>query len=131
MDFDLAEACRATADGTLGQMTLNWKSEAAVCVVLASGGFIGEYAEGKGDCRGLDEAGKLPGVTVFPRPARAGANGEIVTDGGRVLGVTALGNGIAGAVERAYEAVARIRFDGMQYPARYCRPRRSREVEKA
>jgi len=114
MDFDLAEACRAVADGALGEMTLNWKPEAAVCVVLASGGYPGDYAKGK-LITGLDEAAKLPGVTVFHAGTKAGPNGGVVTDGGRVLGVTALGDGIAGAVSRAYEAVARIRFDGMQY----------------
>ena len=114
MDFDLAEACRATADGKLGEMTLDWKPQAAVCVVLASGGYPGEYAKGK-VITGLDDAAKLPGVTVFHAGTKAGANGGIVTDGGRVLGVTALGDGIAGAVEYAYEAVARIRFDGMHY----------------
>jgi phosphoribosylamine--glycine ligase len=114
MDFDLAEACRATADGKLSEMTLNWKPQAAVCVVMASGGYPGEYAKGK-LIEGLDDAAKLPDVTVFHAGTKAGANGGIVTDGGRVLGVTALGDGIAGAVKRAYEAVARIRFDGMQY----------------
>ena len=114
MDFDLAEACRATADGKLGEMTLAWKPEAAVCVVLASGGYPGDYAKGK-VISVLDDAAKLPGVTVFHAGTKAGADGAIVTDGGRVLGVTALGDGIAGAVARAYEAVARIHFDGMQY----------------
>jgi len=114
MDFDLAEACCAAADGTLGELTLNWKPQAAVCVVMASGGYPGHYEKGK-VITGLDDAAQLPDVTVFHAGTKAGANGGIVTDGGRVLGVTALGDGIAGAVKRAYEAVARIRFDGMQY----------------
>jgi phosphoribosylamine--glycine ligase len=114
MDFDLAEVCRAVADGNLGDMALNWKPEAAVCVVLASGGYPGDYAKGR-IISGLDDAAKLPGVTVFHAGTKAGANGAILTDGGRVLGVTALGDGIAGAVARAYDAVARIRFDGMHY----------------
>jgi phosphoribosylamine--glycine ligase len=114
MGFDLAEACCATADGTLGALTLNWKPQAAVCVVMASGGYPGHYEKGR-VITGLDDAATLPDVTVFHAGTRAGANGGIVTDGGRVLGVTALGDGIAGAVKRVYEAVARIRFDGMQY----------------
>jgi phosphoribosylamine--glycine ligase len=114
MDFDLAEVCRVTADGKLGEMTLDWKPQAAVCVVMASGGYPGDYAKGK-VISGLDAAAKLPGVTVFHAGTKAGAGGGIVTDGGRVLGVTALGDGIEGAVKRAYEAVAQIRFDGMQY----------------
>ncbi|MCX7887885.1 MAG: phosphoribosylamine--glycine ligase, partial [Verrucomicrobiae bacterium] len=64
---------------------------------------------------GLEEAAALPGVTLFHAGTRAGARGEIVTDGGRVLGVTALGDDIAAARQRAYDAVARIRFDGMHY----------------
>jgi phosphoribosylamine--glycine ligase len=81
---------------------------------MASGGYPGDYAKGK-VISGLDAAAKLPGVTVFHAGTKAGAGGGIVTDGGRVLGVTALGDGIEGAVKRAYEAVAQIRFDGMQY----------------
>jgi len=114
LDFDLAEACRAAADGQLAEMTLRWKPQAAVCVVLASAGYPGHYAKGK-TITGLREAAKLPGVTVFHAGTKAGADGQILTDGGRVLGVTALGDNIAAAAQRAYEAVARIHFDGMHY----------------
>ncbi len=114
MDFDLAEACQATADGKLGEMTLRWKTQAAVCVVLASGGYPGDYAKGK-PITGLADAAKLENVTLFHAGTRVGADGQILTDGGRVLGVTALGNDLTGAVTRAYEAVTRIHFDGMHY----------------
>jgi phosphoribosylamine--glycine ligase len=114
MDFDLVEACIATAEGRLDKMTLNWKREAAICVVLAAGGYPGNYAKGT-LINGLADAAKLPNVTVFHAGTKQGADGAVLTDGGRVLGVTALGDGIAGAVKRAYEAIGRIHFDGMQY----------------
>jgi phosphoribosylamine--glycine ligase len=114
MDFDLAEACLATAEGRLNEMTLNWKHETAICVVLASDGYPGNYTKGA-VITGLDDAAKLDNVVVFHAGTKRDASSRVVTDGGRVLGVTALGDGIAGAVARAYEAVARIRFDGMQY----------------
>jgi len=114
MDFDLVEACVATTEARLGAMELRWKPATAVCVVLASGGYPGDYAKGK-VITGLRAAGRLANVTVFHAGTKAGSDGQILTDGGRVLGVTALGDGIAGAVARAYEAVERIRFDGMQY----------------
>ena len=114
MDFDLVEACIATAEGRLDKMTLNWKREAAICVVLAAGGYPGNYAKGK-PINGLAAAAKLPNVTVFHAGTKHGTDGAVLTDGGRVLGVTALGDGIAGAVKRAYEAIGHIHFDGMQY----------------
>ena len=112
MDFDLVEACAATAEGRLDMMELKWKTDAAVCVVLAAGGYPGNYAKGK-VITGLSEAGKLPGVTVF-HAGTSSRDGQIVTDGGRVLGVTALGDDIEDAVRRVYTAVKQIHFDGMQ-----------------
>jgi phosphoribosylamine---glycine ligase len=114
MDFDLVDACLATAEGRLDQMELKWKKEAAVCIVLAAGGYPGDYARGK-VITGLKGAGELANVAVFHAGTKPGSDGAVVTDGGRVLGVTAWGDGIAGAVDRAYEAVAKIHFDGMQY----------------
>jgi phosphoribosylamine--glycine ligase len=114
MDFDLVDAAVATADGRLEAMELRWKHEAAVCVVLAAGGYPGHYEKGK-PIVGLKEAAGLTNVSVFHAGTKPGANGAVVTDGGRVLGVTALGDGIEDAVRRAYDAVKRIQFDGMQY----------------
>ena len=114
MDFDLVDAAVATADGKLDAMELRWKSEAAVCVVLAAGGYPGHYEKGK-PIAGLKEAARLTNVCVFHAGTKLGANGAVVTDGGRVLGVTALGDGIEDATRRAYDAVKRIQFDGMQH----------------
>ena len=114
MDFDLVDAAVATADGKLDAMELRWKREAAVCVVLAAGGYPGHYEKGK-PIAGLKEAARLTNVCVFHAGTKPGADGAVVTDGGRVLGVTALGDGIEDATRRAYDAVRRIQFDGMQY----------------
>jgi phosphoribosylamine--glycine ligase len=114
MDFDLVDAVVATADGRLDAMELRWKREAAVCVVLAADGYPGHYEKGK-SIAGLKEAARLANVCVFHAGTKPGANNEVVTDGGRVLGVTALGDGIEDAVRCAYTAVKRIQFDGMQY----------------
>ena len=87
---------------------------AAVCVVMASGGYPGSYEKGK-PISGLEEAGALEDVVVFHAGTQA-SDGEIVTAGGRVLGVTAFAGGIREAVDRAYQAVDRIAFEGA-----YCR----------
>jgi phosphoribosylamine--glycine ligase len=97
----------------LHKTALRWKTEAAVCVVMASAGYPGSYSKGK-PIRGLAEAARLPDTKVF-HAGTARANGEIVTNGGRVLGVTALGRDLAEARERAYEAVEKIQFDGAQF----------------
>ena len=114
MDFDLVEAALAVTNGTLDRFELKWKREAAVCVVMAAGGYPGPYERGK-VIEGLKEASKLANVTVFHAGTRQTAEGQIVTDGGRVLGVTALGENVEDAVDRAYDAVKRIRFDGAHY----------------
>ncbi len=113
LEGDLLETLEATAAGRLDEVTLRWKRDAAVCVVLAAGGYPGSYQRGQ-PISGLPEAEALEGVSVFHAGTRA-TNGKIVTDGGRVLGVTALGANIAAAVERVYAAVGRIRFDGAHY----------------
>ncbi len=107
---DLLEVCLAVCDGELDKVTLEWDRRPAVCVVMASGGYPGSYEKGK-KIRGLAEAEELGEVIVFQAGTMA-SNGDIVTNGGRVLGVTALGETIAQAKLRAYEAVEKIRFDG-------------------
>jgi len=111
---DLLEVLLAVCDGTLDRITLEWDQRPAVCVVMASGGYPGSYEKGK-KIIGLDEAGRLKDVVVF-HAGTALKDGDIVTAGGRVLGVTALGEGIEDAKARAYEAVDKIKFDGA-----YCR----------
>jgi phosphoribosylamine---glycine ligase len=113
MDFDLAEACAETAEGNL-TMDLKWKPNAAVCVVMAARGYPGEIERGK-PIEGLKEAAQLANVAVFHAGTKRLPDGRIVTDGGRVLGVTGWSENVAAAARRAYEAVGRIRFDGAQY----------------
>jgi phosphoribosylamine--glycine ligase len=113
LQSDLLEVCLAVCNGTLDQVFLKWDPRPAVCVVMASGGYPDEYQKGK-VITGLDEAGQLADVVVFHAGTKE-ENGNVVTSGGRVLGVTALGANIAAAKARAYEAVERIRFDGAQY----------------
>ncbi|MCG3147459.1 MAG: Phosphoribosylamine--glycine ligase [Verrucomicrobiae bacterium] len=113
MDFDLVEACLATADGTLDKFTMTWKKEAAVCVVMTAGGYPGSYPRGQ-VIAGLKEAGKLANVAVFHAGTKQTTAG-LVTDGGRVLGVTGLGANISAALERAYAGVKLIQFDGAHY----------------
>lgn len=110
---DLLPLLEATIDGKIDNYTIEWDERAAVTVVLASGGYPSKYETGR-PISGLDDAAKLKDVQVFHAGTRS-ANGEIVTAGGRVLAVTALGSTIAGARTRAYEAVSAIHFDACHY----------------
>jgi phosphoribosylamine--glycine ligase len=110
---DLVEAMEATIDGRLDEITLEWDARPAVGVVMAAGGYPGSYAKGD-EITGLDQAGALKDVFVFQAGTKAVGN-RVVTDGGRVLCVTALGKTIAEAKKRAYEAVSLIHFTGAQY----------------
>lgn len=108
---DLLEVLGAAVDGRLDEIPpLQWDPRPAVCVVMASEGYPGDYAKGR-PIRGLDEAAKLPDTKVF-HAGTALADGKVVTAGGRVLNVTALGESIATAKLNAYTAVKRIRWDG-------------------
>jgi len=110
---DLLEVMLAVCDGTLDKVTLRWDRRAAVCVVMASGGYPNNYEKGK-PISGIEEAEKVEGVKVF-HAGTAMKDGRLVTSGGRVLGVTALGNTIAEAQKKAYEATRLISFDGAYY----------------
>jgi len=113
MDFDLAEVLSEVATGKLRPERLKWKPGASACVVLASGGYPGKFASGK-EIHGLKEAGRMAGVKVLHAGTRREGE-KIVTNGGRVLGVTATGNSLDAALQKAYEAVGKIRFEGMHY----------------
>lgn len=113
LDTDLIDISMAIADEKLSDIDIKWKDEAAVCVVLASKGYPGKYENGK-VIFGLDDAKKMKDVVVF-HAGTAFNNNEIVTNGGRVLGVTALGQNIKAAKDRAYEAIKKIHFEGMHY----------------
>ena len=110
---DLVELLVASADGTLGKTELKWKPEAAVCVVMASGGYPGSYAKGR-IISGLDAANALPHTKVF-HAGTALKDGRIVTNSGRVLGVTALGKDLRAAQTAAYAAGEKIHFDGAHF----------------
>jgi phosphoribosylamine--glycine ligase len=108
---DLLGVIEATVEGRLEDLPpLEWREEPAVCVVMASEGYPGKYPVGR-PIRGLEEAAKLPGVKVF-HAGTATADGQVVTAGGRVLSVTALGQSISEAKLHAYTAVKQIRWAG-------------------
>ncbi len=111
---DLFEVMLATVEGKLDTVTLQWDTRPSVCVVLASGGYPAKYETGK-EITGLADAGGLPDTWVFHASTKLQGK-KVLTAGGRVLGVTALGDDIADAQKRAYKAIEKIHFDGM-----YCR----------
>jgi phosphoribosylamine--glycine ligase len=111
LDGDWLGALATCATGSLEGLELEWTRDAAVCVVMASGGYPGAYAKGD-PIEGIREAESVPGVTVFHAGTAPGEDGGFLTEGGRVLGVTARGETLAAARDRAYEAVGAIRWDG-------------------
>jgi phosphoribosylamine--glycine ligase len=110
LESDLVELLDAAVDGRLREVACRWTDRAAVCVVMASGGYPGDYEKGK-PISGLDAVAAMDDVVVFHAGTRRAAD-RVVTAGGRVLGVTALGDSFRQAVDRAYQAVDRIRFEG-------------------
>jgi phosphoribosylamine---glycine ligase len=112
LDTDVFEVLDACASGRLADVDLRWKDGYAVCIVLAAAGYPGSYERGV-PLAGLDAAERTPGV-VF-RAGSAEVGGELVSRGGRVLNVTAVGATLEQALNRAYASVARIDFPGMQY----------------
>jgi phosphoribosylamine--glycine ligase len=113
LENDLVELLDASASGTLGKMELKWSPLASVCVVMASGGYPGSYAKGK-PILGLAEAAKLPNTKVF-HAGTAKSGNQIVTNGGRVLGVTAWAKDLKSAQAAAYAAVEKIHFNGAHF----------------
>jgi len=107
---DLLEVCLAVCEGKLDEVTLRWDPRPAVCVVMASGGYPGQYEKGK-KITGLEQAAQIEDVVVFHAGTKK-QNADIVSNGGRVLGVTAMGKDVVQAQARAYEAVGTIQFDG-------------------
>jgi len=113
MKSDLVPILEAVIDERLHEVKIEWKREAAVCVVMASGGYPGPYEKGK-VIRGLEAATKLKDVVIF-HAGTARQDDKLVTNGGRVLGVTALGKDIRKAIEKAYQAVEKIRWEEVHY----------------
>ncbi len=110
LDSDLLEIMQACRSGTLDQVDIRWRSEAACCLVLASGGYPGSYEKGY-PISGLEQAGSSS--VVFHAGTRRAEAGQILTNGGRVLGVTATGPTLAEAVDAAYAAAGCIEFQDM------------------
>lgn len=110
---DLADIGQALAQGCLAQVSPEWDPRPAVCVVLAAGGYPGDYDKGR-QIHGLDMAAQMPGVVLFHAGTRR-EHDRWLTNGGRVLGVTGAGAVLPEAVMRAYEAVNCIHFEGMHY----------------
>ena len=112
---DLLDILEATIDGTLDQLApLEWNSQTAVCVVMASQGYPGDYEKGF-VIHGLEEAANVPNTKVFHAGTMFNESKEVVTSGGRVLGVTGLGTNVSEAKLAAYAAVKCIRWDGAWY----------------
>jgi phosphoribosylamine---glycine ligase len=115
LSTDLAEVLMALANGKLDELgLLSWTSHVAVSVVIASGGYPGDYPVGK-PITGIDAAEQIPGVTVYHAGTKIAEDGTLVTAGGRVLNVTAVACDFALAVESAYKAVELIEFEGAFY----------------
>lgn len=113
LDTDLMEIAMAIADERLAEIEVVWKDDPAVCIVASSEGYPGTYR--KGDViTGIDTANQIEGVHVF-HAGTAFRENQIVTSGGRVLGITATGSTIAAARDKAYEAAGKIHFNGMHY----------------
>lgn len=113
LENDLLELLQASAEGKLDQVKLRWRSEVTVCVVMASGGYPGNYAKGK-SITGLEAVSRLTNVKVFHAGTKRVGN-QVVTNGGRVLGVTAWAGDLAAARAAAYAAVEQIQFDAAQF----------------
>jgi phosphoribosylamine--glycine ligase len=113
LESDLVEALEASIDGRTSDGDFKWSDDAAVTVVMASGGYPGTYEMGK-KITGLEDAEKLDGVKVFHAGTTV-RDGDFYTSGGRVLGVTARAAALQTAVDRAYEACAQIGFEGAHY----------------
>ncbi|MEK7850791.1 MAG: phosphoribosylamine--glycine ligase, partial [Deltaproteobacteria bacterium] len=113
MKSDLIEVMDAVIDGRLKEITLEWDKKAAVCVVMAAGGYPGDYRKGD-EIKGLDDAARMDGAMVF-HAGTSNYRGMVATNGGRVLGVTALGSDIREAINKAYQAVSKITWNGAHY----------------
>jgi len=113
LETDLLDLLEAAVDGTLGGRSAQWSDRCAVSVVAAAGGYPDAYAKGA-PIRGLEEAAALPDVLIFHAGTRR-VGDQVCTNGGRVLNVTGLGDTFAAAIDRSYDALARIDWEGMQY----------------
>jgi phosphoribosylamine-glycine ligase len=113
LDSDIVEIFLACIEGRLSMQDIKWKSGFACTIVLASGGYPGSYEKGK-EIMGIGDAELDPDIVIF-HAGTLNKESTIVTNGGRVLGISATGETLEVALEKAYKAVAKISFEGMQY----------------
>ena len=113
LDTDLVDICEAVIDEKLADLDIKWKDGAAACVVIASGGYPVSYEKGK-VISGLDENGQVDGAIVYHAGTKF-EDGNFLTNGGRVLGVTAIADNLDNALEKAYNAVSQIKFDDIHF----------------
>jgi phosphoribosylamine--glycine ligase len=114
LETDLLDVLEACVDGALDRVEVRWRAGAAATVVAAAEGYPGSYEKGR-EITGVEAAGALPGVTVFHAGTRRSDDGQLRTDGGRVLAVTGVGADLGDALDRAYAGMKCIHFDGMHY----------------
>jgi len=114
LDSDLVEIFDAVVDQQIGNTDVKWSDDSSVCIVAASGGYPGEFEKGK-PITELEQAKSLEGVVIFHAGTVRDRQGGFLTSGGRVLGVTARAATLGDARIKAYEAIARIKFEGMHY----------------
>ncbi|HEV2275571.1 MAG TPA: phosphoribosylamine--glycine ligase [Acidobacteriaceae bacterium] len=113
LDSDLVDALQSSVEGRLSETELRWKPGASACVIAASAGYPGAYETGR-RITGLEEASRVPGVEIF-HSGTALVDGNYVTSGGRVLGVTAASSSLEESLALAYEALGRVHFEGIYY----------------
>lgn len=113
LDTDLVDIVMAICEDRLADIEIKWSDKAAACIAMASGGYPGSYKKGI-EITGLDEKGQVEGAVVY-HAGTALKDGKLVTNGGRVLGVTAMGADLDEALDKAYAAVKKIHFDGVHY----------------
>ncbi|QQS32944.1 MAG: phosphoribosylamine--glycine ligase [Acidobacteriota bacterium] len=114
LETDIADICDAVLDGTIGDLAIEWRQGSSACVVLAAANYPAKPIVGD-TIFGINAAESLDNVTVFQAGTARNTDGELITAGGRVLGVTAVGNSLDDALRDAYAAVDRISFAGMQF----------------
>jgi phosphoribosylamine--glycine ligase len=113
LDTDILDIFNACVDGKLDQITISWSKKYACTIVLASGGYPENYEKGK-VITGIDESEMQPDIVIFHAGTKM-ENGKLITSGGRVLGVSAIGDNLQEALTKAYKAIEKIFFEGMQY----------------
>jgi phosphoribosylamine-glycine ligase len=114
LESDLVDVIEACLAGRLAELDVRWRAGAAATIVAASEGYPGSYPKGR-EISGVAEAEALPGVAVFHAGTRLETNGRLLTDGGRVLAVTGVGDGLRAALAGAYSGIEHIRFQGLHY----------------